>query len=70
MTDQDPKAIIQAHVMRAAAIQQAVLHGEARPRSARRITRLLWGSVILTIVIVGGVSLASRISTLLQHSGR
>lgn len=67
MTSPDPKTVIQAHVLRAAATRRALLHGTGRARSGRNILPVLWGSLILALVIIGVVLVTGSIVHLLHR---
>lgn len=64
----DPKVVLQAHALRSAATRQALLHGDARPRTHRAMIGALWGTVVLAVVIVILVIVASRIITVVHHN--
>ncbi|HEX5493621.1 MAG TPA: hypothetical protein VFX70_03480 [Mycobacteriales bacterium] len=66
MTGPDPKTVIQAHVLRAAATRDALLHGTGRARSGRNVVPVLWGSLILALVIIGVVVVTGSIVNLLH----
>jgi hypothetical protein len=66
----DPKAVIQAHLLRSKSVRTALLHGKARPRSDRDAAKSIWMSGILASVAIGAVILGTKIAALLPSTGR
>ena len=70
MPPQDPKAVIQAHKLRASATRSALLHG-GRPARTERANIMplllgfgLGGLILVTIIVV------PRVLALLHHTAR